>query len=118
MKKELKNSLIDKRPWGQFEQFTLNENSTVKIVTVNPNSKLSLQYHKKRTEFWYFLDNLAIVTIGNKKYKAKKGSKFIILPKTKHRVQALNKEVNFLEIALGKFDEKDIIRTEDDYGRV
>ena len=31
------------KPWGQFEQFTHNEISTVKILTVNENQRLSLQ---------------------------------------------------------------------------
>ena len=42
----------EKRPWGGFEQFTINEKSTVKILTLLPRQKFSLQYHKKRKEFW------------------------------------------------------------------
>lgn len=117
MKKLLKNHLIDKRPWGQFEQFTLNESSTVKLLTVKPKKRFSLQTHKKRAEFWYFLDNPAKVTIGTKNLKAKKGTQIKILKNTPHRIQALNKTVNVLEISLGKFKEKDIKRIEDDFGR-
>ena len=40
------------RPWGKFEQFTKNEQTTVKIITVNPDAPLSLQKHAKRKEFW------------------------------------------------------------------
>lgn len=38
----------EERPWGNFERFTHNEISTVKILTVNPNEELSLQYHHNR----------------------------------------------------------------------
>ena len=108
---------VEKRPWGKFEQFTHNEKTTVKIITVNPKQKLSLQYHNKRKEFWRFLDNPAKITIGKKIIKVKAGSEFIIRKKTLHTVEALNKPVRFLEIAYGNFDEKDIVRIEDRYGR-
>lgn len=109
---------IEERPWGKFERFTLNEPSTVKIITVKPKQRLSLQYHNKREELWHFLDNSAKVTIGKKTLKVKKGDEIFIPKKTNHTVEALDKEVRFLEISFGKFDENDIIRLEDKYGRV
>jgi len=42
---------VVKKPWGMFEQFTKQEAVTVKIITINPNESLSLQYHHKRAEF-------------------------------------------------------------------
>jgi len=109
---------VEKRPWGGFERFTLNEMSTVKILTIKPKQKLSLQYHNKRREFWKFLDNPAKLTIGKKTFRVKKGDEVIIPVKTNHRIEAYAKPVNVLEISFGKFDEKDIIRTKDVYGRV
>jgi len=114
---KLKNHLIDKRPWGKFEQFTLNEKTTVKIITVKAKKRLSLQTHKNRKEVWYFLDNPAIVTLGNKKVKVRKGSSVTVKKGMKHRVESLSKPVRFLEVAFGEFSEKDIKRLEDDYGR-
>ncbi len=108
----------ENRPWGKFEQFTHNEISTVKIITVKPKQKLSLQYHKKRKEFWRFLDNPAKVTIGKKTIKVKKDQEVIIPKRALHTVEALNKPVRFLEIAFGNFDENDIVRIKDRYGRV
>ena len=40
------------RPWGKFEKFHENQLCTVKLIYVNANSRLSLQYHKHRMEFW------------------------------------------------------------------
>lgn len=108
----------EKRPWGGFEQFTHNEKSTVKILTVNPKKRLSLQFHKKREEFWRVLDGQVKVTIGDKTVKAKTGDEFVIPKKTNHRLEGLNKTGKILEIAFGDFDENDIVRLEDDYGRV
>lgn len=105
------------RPWGKFEQFTLNESSTVKIITINAGKRTSLQFHKKRSEFWKVLDNPVKVTIGNKISTAKKGDEIFIPVKTKHRLQGLSKPARVLEISFGNFDEKDIVRVEDDYNR-
>lgn len=116
--KEQMKKYKEERPWGKFEQFTLNEISTVKILTIKAGKRFSLQYHKNRKEFWRFLDNPAKVTLGKKTFIAKKGDEFIIDKKTNHRIESLGKDVHVLEISFGKFDEKDIIRVDDDFGRV
>jgi mannose-6-phosphate isomerase len=105
-----------KRPWGDFEEFVLNKKCTVKILTIKPRQRLSLQYHNHREEMWYFLDK-AIVQIGKKKIKVKEGSIIKIKPKVLHRAIALNNKVKFLEVSLGKFSEKDEVKLEDKYGR-
>ncbi len=105
-----------KRPWGDFKQFTLNEKSTVKILSVNPNQELSLQKHKKRIEVWYFLTE-GWVQLGNKKKKIKKGEIVNIKKGQAHRIFAKNKKVEVLEVSFGTFNEKDEIRLEDKYGR-
>ena len=38
----MKKKSVEK-PWGGFEQFTLNEISTVKILTIKPGQTFSLQ---------------------------------------------------------------------------
>ncbi|MEM0465352.1 MAG: mannose-6-phosphate isomerase [Candidatus Pacearchaeota archaeon] len=108
---------IEKRPWGNFKQFTFNEKSTVKILTVKPNSILSLQFHRKRDELWYFITD-GYVQIGRKKKKVKKDSIINIKRGTLHRLFSKNKEVKVLEISFGRFDENDITRIEDIYGRI
>lgn len=111
-------TLIVKKPWGQFDQFSHNEESTVKIITVNPNSSLSLQTHKNRTEFWRILVGHPLVTIGENTTLANPGDEFIIEKTVMHRLSAKDDVVQVLEIAYGNFDEEDIIRIEDNYGRV
>ena len=108
----------EKKPWGKFEQFTHNELSTVKIISVKPRKKLSLQYHKKRKEFWRVLKGNGRVTIGNKVLSAKLGDEFIVKKRQKHRIEAFNKELVILEISFGEFDENDVVRLEDDFGRI
>jgi mannose-6-phosphate isomerase len=108
---------IVKKPWGNFEQFTHNKKSTVKIITVLPKRKLSLQYHTKREEYWRILEGNCKIQIGDRKYSGKTGDSFFVGKKEKHRIVGGNKTSKILEISLGNFDEKDIVRIEDDYGR-
>jgi mannose-6-phosphate isomerase-like protein (cupin superfamily) len=105
------------RPWGSFVRFTLNELSTVKMLYVKAGSRLSLQQHTKRNEFWHVLRGTGTVQIGETKHEAKAGSEFEILPGTPHRLMGGDEGIWVLEIALGTFDEKDEVRIEDDFGR-
>jgi len=111
----IKNNL---RPWGSFRQFTENEPTTIKIIHINAGQRLSLQYHNKRSEFWVVLSGNPTIIIGDKITNASEGEEFFVLKKTHHRIEASNSDVRILEVAFGDFDEDDIIRIEDVYGRV
>ena len=106
------------RPWGNFRQFTLNNPSTVKIITVKPNEMLSLQSHKKRSEFWHVISGDGIVQIGEVKKNTIAGDEHEIAVDEKHRLGAGPNGLQVLEIAIGEFDENDIIHYEDKYGRI
>ena len=49
------------RPWGRLEKFHENKPCTVKMIYVSANSRLSLQYHDKRSEFWKVIKGTAMV---------------------------------------------------------
>lgn len=110
-------SYKENRPWGSFEQFTKNENSTVKILVVNAGEELSLQRHKMREEYWRVLSGNGEVVIGEKTIKAEKGNDFFVSKGTLHSIKAEEK-MTILEIAFGDFDENDIERIFDKYNRV
>lgn len=107
----------DKRPWGYFRQFTLNEPTTVKILSVDPSQELSLQSHEHRREFWRVITGSPTLTIGDKKIVAQPGDEFMVEIGQKHRIATTDTPVIILEISYGKFDEDDITRYEDRYGR-
>jgi len=108
---------ITEKPWGSFQQFTHNILSTVKIITIKPNETLSLQSHSKRSEFWHVLGGDGFFEIGDQKYEVKEGDEFEVPVGAKHRAGAGDLGLSFLEIAEGDFDENDIVRYEDKYGR-
>ena len=108
-----------KKPWGSFDEYTLNERSTVKILTINPGARTSLQSHRHRKELWVALDKGIRVQIGKEKILLRKGSKILAKKGTKHRLQCKGRTAaRILEISFGEFSENDIVRYEDDYGRV
>ena len=107
-----------KKPWGSFTRFTDNEPSTVKILHIQKGEEFSLQYHTHREEFWKVLEGSPDIVVGEETHIAKKDDEFVIAPKVKHRISAPRDDVSVLEIATGQFDEEDIVRLEDKYGRV
>jgi mannose-1-phosphate guanylyltransferase/mannose-6-phosphate isomerase len=109
---------VDK-PWGGFEQYTHNLPCTVKIITVAPGGTLSRQYHHHRDELWVVLDGGARVELGEEVVDPKAGEKLFVPRETVHRLSAVGEgPVRVLEISFGEFDEEDIVRLEDLYGRV
>ncbi len=109
--------ITTKRPWGSFTRFTNNEPSTVKLLHVNKGEQLSLQYHEKREEFWKVIEGSPKIVVGEETFVAQVGDEFNVAIKVKHRISAPNDNVVILEISRGEFDEDDIVRLEDVYGR-
>ena len=115
---EQPNPYKENRPWGSFEQFTLNEPTTVKLIHVNPHEELSLQYHHHRDEMWRVISGNPLLTIGEHAVEAIAGSDHWIPRLTHHRIAAQDQPVLILEVAFGSFDENDNVRLSDRYGRL
>jgi len=105
------------RPWGNYERFTLNEQTTVKIITIITGESLSLQTHEHRDEFWRVIKGSGVISIEGKSEDAHEGDNFFIPRFAEHRAIAGPDGLIILEIAFGDSDESDITRLEDQYGR-
>lgn len=116
---ELQAVFAEERPWGSFEQFLSNAVGTVKVITVAPQQRLSLQRHALRDEMWFVLDGPIDVRIDHAEWQARAGEIVWIPRSALHRLgNAGTSAVRVLEIAFGHFDELDIERLDDDYNRV
>ena len=83
----MKNSLyMEKRPWGSFFVLSDEKDFKIKKIEVNPSKRLSYQFHYKRSELWYILNGVGIVTINDKKTEVKKGSIVKIKKLERHTV--------------------------------
>ncbi|MFV2174488.1 phosphomannose isomerase type II C-terminal cupin domain [Actinomadura sp. LOL_016] len=107
----------ERRPWGGFERFTLNEPSTVKLIHVEPGQRLSLQRHRDRDELWVALDPGAVFEVAGRRILPQVGERVFIRAGETHRLSSDGPAVRVMEIAFGHFDEDDIERLEDSYGR-
>lgn len=108
---------VDK-PWGGFDRYTLNQTCTVKILTIAPDQALSLQTHEHRDELWVVIEGDPVVQVGEAIHpRAGPGEEFFIARRTPHRLTAGSQAARVLEISLGEFDEADVHRLDDRYGR-
>lgn len=105
------------RPWGSFRQLTHNSLSTVKVHRIKPNAENSWQSHTKRSEFWYIVSGSGKILVEDQTYNVISGDEHSAAIGAKHRWQAGSEGMILVEVATGDFDEADIIRYKDDYGR-
>jgi len=111
----------DTRPWGIWEVLETGAHFCVKKITVNPGAILSLQLHNYRQEHWIIVEGNALITLNDDKLYRKTDDSVYIPVQTKHRIQNVSsdKPLIFIEVQTGEtLDEEDIIRFEDNYGRV
>lgn len=110
------------RPWGTYYGWDRGKGWNLKTVYVRPGKRLSLQYHRGRSEHWMLVEGDATATIQNpsglqETYSLRLGELFRVGRGMVHRLQSRRGGV-IVEVALGRFDEEDIVRLEDDHGRV
>ncbi len=111
--------MIETRPWGTYEVLLDAENVKVKRIVVNPNQRLSYQYHHKRQEHWTVVEGELTIVLDNYKHYRLPGESIHIPLGAHHRAwNQTNEPVTFIEVQTGTyFGEDDIVRLEDDYNR-
>ncbi len=116
----MKQNYKEERPWGYFEILMDAPDFKVKKITVNPGCRLSLQSHKKRNEHWIVTEGIMRITTGEHIEDYHTNAHIYIACETKHRMENRGETpASVIEIQTGTyFGEDDIIRYEDDYGRV
>jgi mannose-6-phosphate isomerase-like protein (cupin superfamily) len=109
----------EERPWGSFTVLESDANFQVKKLFVNPNKRLSLQSHKYRAEHWFIVSGSGLVQLENELIEVQQGNSVDIPIGAKHRITSTSGEpLVFVEVQTGiSFDESDITRYEDDFGR-
>ena len=107
-------------PWGRWEVLLDEPTYKVKRITVLPGKRLSYQKHFKRREHWMVVEGKGVVTVDGKDVQLSKGEAIDIDQEEAHRMANNGDEdLAFIEIQQGEyFGEDDIVRLEDDYGRV
>ena len=112
---------MEKRPWGYYKVLDGEDHSgyKVKIISVEPNHKLSLQSHLKRKEYWIVIKGKGKAVNNNKEIEIQKGDVIVIERQSIHRLINDSQDIlEIIEVQLGEYlGEDDIVRYSDDYGR-
>lgn len=109
----------DYRPWGAFETVSEGERFKVKLITVKPGGRLSLQRHHHRAEHWVVVKGMAKVECdGETKFLSEDQSIYIPIGSA-HRLENPGViPLELIEVQTGGYlGEDDIVRLADEYGR-
>ncbi len=110
------------RPWGWYINIDGDDHSgsKVKRIGVYPEKRLSLQSHDRRSEHWVIVKGQAKVQVGQDFHILHPNQSIYIPIGVLHRMENIGEEmVEFIETQIGDYlGEDDIIRYEDDFGRV
>ena len=107
------------RPWGHYLSIVGDSRWQVKLISVKPGEKLSLQMHHHRSEHWVVVKGTAKVEIDQKLSILSENESIYIPLGSKHRLSNPGKiKLILIEVQSGSYvGEDDIIRFEDNYGR-
>lgn len=112
------------KPWGYEIIWAETEDYVGKILHINPNQKLSLQYHEEKEETVRVMNGtmgLVIVKDWDTpeethfEYDLKEGDTYHITPGTIHRYTSKGDHVDIIEVSTTQLD--DVVRLQDDYNR-
>jgi mannose-1-phosphate guanylyltransferase/mannose-6-phosphate isomerase len=108
------------RPWGWFETVSEAAGHKIKRLGVLPGQQLSLQKHHQRSEHWVVVRGTARVTLGERVFDLHQSEHCDIALGQVHRIANLTQDpVEIVEVQFGSYlGEDDIVRLQDDYGRL
>lgn len=104
------------KPWGWELWFAKTRQYVGKVIFIKKGHRLSRQYHRFKHETIYADSGTWRLEIGKNRRIMKPGTSVTIPPGTIHRFCAIKQDVRLIEVSTPQV--KDVVRLEDDYGRV
>ncbi|MFO1143899.1 MAG: mannose-1-phosphate guanylyltransferase/mannose-6-phosphate isomerase [Amaricoccus sp.] len=108
------------KPWGWFQTVDLGDRFRVKRLVVMPGKQMSLQWHRHRAEHWVVVRGTALVTCGDIVRELFENQSIDVPIGAVHRLSNPGHvPVEIVEVQTGTYlEEDDIVRIEDDFGRL
>ncbi len=113
---------FEEKPWGKEEILTIRKKYMVKRLHMNKECRCSLQYHEYKMETIIVISGTLMITKNHQNAKhtwediiLDVGDHLTIMPGEIHRMQGVTDTI-YLEASTPETD--DVVRVEDDYGRV
>ena len=110
----------DARPWGSYTVVDHGTGHKVKRIVVGPGMRLSYQVHCRRSEHWFIVEGQGRATLDGVIVNVGPGSAVDVPVGVAHRIEnPTSGNLVFIEVQHGDyFGEDDIVRLEDDFGRL
>ena len=110
----------DERPWGNYQVLDEGPGFKVKRITVHPGRRLSLQRHARREEHWVIVAGTGLATRDDETVELGPRDALDIPLGAVHRLENPGSEpLVMIEVQHGDYlGEDDIVRIEDDFGRL
>ena len=109
------------RPWGSYTVLADEADHKVKRIEVLPGKRLSYQRHSRRAEHWFVVSGQGTFVLDGVERPVGPGVAVDIPVEVAHRIENTGtaEPLVFIEVQHGSyFGEDDIVRLEDDFGRV
>lgn len=108
------------RPWGTYTVLEEGPRFKIKRIEVKPGASLSLQMHHHRSEHWIVVSGMAKVVNGDHEIFISTNESTYIPAGHKHRLENPGVlDLVMIEVQSGEYlGEDDIVRFQDNYGRV
>jgi mannose-1-phosphate guanylyltransferase len=108
------------RPWGSYTILGEGSGFKIKRIEVKPQAKLSLQMHHHRSEHWIVVSGTAVVQNGDQETLLHTNQSTYIPAGHQHRLYNPGViDLVMIEVQSGQYlGEDDIVRFDDQYGRV
>ena len=108
------------RPWGWYDTIDNGHCFKVKRICVNPGASISLQKHQYRSEHWVIVNGIAKITSEDSIKTLVENQSTYIPIGALHRLENPGEvHLELIEVQTGScLTEDDIVRFEDEYGRL
>jgi len=108
------------RPWGTYTVLEEGSRFKIKRIVVKPGASLSLQMHHHRSEHWIVVSGIAKVVNGDHELFVNTNESTYIPAGHRHRLENPGViDLVMIEVQSGEYlGEDDIVRFEDNYGRI
>ena len=106
------------KPWGNVYDWFSGEHFIVSQFTLREGARTSLHLHENQSHFWFVESGNGELMIEETTFLIGPGDSIYIDTEQIHRLSAMVGDMVIFEVTSGLIDENDVVRFEDDYGRV
>lgn len=110
---------VEETPWGHNLVLATGRNFLVQTFTVFEGQRTSLHLHENKATFWFIEAGNGELVIEDDMFLLGPGDSIYIEKEQMHRLSASLHDMVVVEVQTGIVDDPDdVIRFEDDYGRI